>query len=70
MEPLKFENGKPTLLSGEVAPPNVLSSKLLFDNLMSQNDTRLRIFSGTANHALSQVCEGSSSSMNFYLRVF
>ncbi|XP_048331382.1 ribose-phosphate pyrophosphokinase 1 isoform X1 [Ziziphus jujuba] len=54
MEPLKFMNGKPTLLNGEAALPSVLSSRVQLENVISKNDTRLRIFSGTANPALSQ----------------
>lgn len=55
MEPLKFENGKPTLLGEEVELPNVLSPKVQLENVINKNDTRLQIFSGTANPALSQV---------------
>lgn len=60
MEPLKYENGRPRvppLVSGggEVALPNILAPRMNLDDLVNKNDTRLRIFSGTANPALSQV---------------
>lgn len=57
VEPLKFENGKP----GDVMRVNVDSSVASFltatappKNVVNKNDTRLRIFSGTANPSLSQ----------------
>ncbi|KAI4365273.1 hypothetical protein MLD38_021270 [Melastoma candidum] len=57
-EPLKFENGRPSVPVGfgaseENSVPYFLSSPRLRD-FGSSNDTRLRIFSGTANPALSQ----------------
>ncbi|KAL6981415.1 ribose-phosphate pyrophosphokinase 1 [Sarracenia purpurea var. burkii] len=57
-EPLKFkDNGKPcipTLGSEQAAFSSFLTSKYLETNPFNKNDTRLRIFSGTANPALSQ----------------
>lgn len=55
VEPLKFANGKPCIpvIGSEHITPSFLSSKHL-DNTNNKNDTRLRIFSGTANPALSQ----------------
>lgn len=58
MEPLKYENGKPRVpfpSGGLVAPPNILAPTMNLENVINKNDTRLRIFSGTANPALSQV---------------
>ncbi|KAF4388165.1 hypothetical protein F8388_001664 [Cannabis sativa] len=57
VEPLKFENGRPgmPLLSGPgMVLPNMLAPRMNLENAMNKNDTRLRIFSGTANPALSQ----------------
>ncbi|XP_048227791.1 ribose-phosphate pyrophosphokinase 1 isoform X2 [Ricinus communis] len=63
VEPLKFENGKPMpcvpLLSPiEQSFPNFIASKTHLEPKTtpraSKHDTRLRIFSGTANPALSQ----------------
>ncbi|THG01496.1 hypothetical protein TEA_022287 [Camellia sinensis var. sinensis] len=57
-EPLKFkDNGKPSIpvLDSEQATfPSFLASNYLEANAFYKNDTRLRIFSGTANPALSQ----------------
>uniref|UniRef100_A0A2N9H5K3 ribose-phosphate diphosphokinase n=1 Tax=Fagus sylvatica TaxID=28930 RepID=A0A2N9H5K3_FAGSY len=57
---LKYENGKPRIpiLSSEQTTPSFLTSKsntAHLENALIKNDTRLRIFSGTANPALSQV---------------
>ncbi|KAJ9171128.1 hypothetical protein P3X46_014533 [Hevea brasiliensis] len=58
VEPLKFDNGKPCipLLSpSEQSFPSFLASTAHLDNsITNRHDTRLRIFSGTANPALSQ----------------
>ena len=58
-KPLKFkDNGKASvpILGGEQATfPSFLASNYLETNVISKNDTRLQIFSGTANPALSQV---------------
>ncbi|PON56728.1 Ribose-phosphate diphosphokinase [Parasponia andersonii] len=59
VEPMKYENGKPQvpLLTGGgggVALPNIFAPRMNLENAISKNDTRLRIFSGTANPALSQ----------------
>uniref|UniRef100_A0A2N9EYC8 ribose-phosphate diphosphokinase n=1 Tax=Fagus sylvatica TaxID=28930 RepID=A0A2N9EYC8_FAGSY len=56
---LKYENGKPRIpiLSSEQTTPSFLTSKsntAHLENALIKNDTRLRIFSGTANPALSQ----------------
>lgn len=60
-EPLKFkDNGRPSLpaqIGSDATFPSFLTSNQ-FRKLsvpQNQNDTRLRIFSGTANPALSQV---------------
>lgn len=55
VEPLKYENGKPLLSGCEAALPNILAPRMNLENVLNKNDTRLRIFSGTANPALSQV---------------
>lgn len=57
MEPLKFENGRPsdTMLRGGNALPSFFVPSARVQDLVSKNDTRLRIFSGTANPALAQV---------------
>ncbi|XP_043696018.1 ribose-phosphate pyrophosphokinase 1-like [Telopea speciosissima] len=54
VEPLKYDNGKPSIpiLNG-LAVPNVFSS-CHPENTNNKSDTRLRIFSGTANPSLSQ----------------
>ena len=58
---MKFENGKPRGASvlggggGEAGLANVFSRRLNLENVVGKTDTRLRIFSGTANPALSQV---------------
>lgn len=61
-EPLKFskENGRPCMplqVNGGNPFTNILNANQLrrFPVAHGQNDTRLRIFSGTANPALSQV---------------
>ncbi|MFQ6647957.1 hypothetical protein Gotur_021318 [Gossypium turneri] len=56
VEPLKFENGKPhfPLLTSDPAFPTFLSPNSHFQNDINKHDTRLRIFSGTANPALAQ----------------
>ncbi|OMO90129.1 hypothetical protein COLO4_19348 [Corchorus olitorius] len=56
VEPLKFDNGKPylPLLTTDPALPTFLSSNTHLGNAINKNDTRLRIFSGTANPALAQ----------------
>ncbi|XP_016690646.1 ribose-phosphate pyrophosphokinase 1 [Gossypium hirsutum] len=56
VEPLKFENGKPhfPLLASDPAFPTFLSPNSHFQNDINKHDTRLRIFSGTANPALAQ----------------
>ncbi|CAN6566689.1 hypothetical protein ACFX13_040996 [Malus domestica] len=55
-EPLKYANGKPCvpLLRSEDLVPTFSDTKTHLVNEISKNDTRLRIFSGTANPALSQ----------------
>lgn len=57
MEPLKFENGRPNdiILNGGNAIPSFLAPNARIQDLVNKNDTRLRIFSGTANPALAQV---------------
>ncbi|CAI0557240.1 unnamed protein product [Linum tenue] len=55
VEPLKFENGKPStpaLPAGK--DPSFLARPQLGNIVSRKNDTRLRIFSGTANPSLSQ----------------
>lgn len=53
MEPLKFENGKPCIpVLNDQTTPGFFSLKQ--DEAVTR-DTRLRIFSGTANPSLSQV---------------
>lgn len=54
VEPLKYDNGKPLLSGCEAALPNILAPRTNLENVLNKNDTRLRIFSGTANPALSQ----------------
>lgn len=54
-----LENGKPPssnsgLIGMEQSFPSFLTSKNL-ESSINRNDTRLRIFSGTANPALAQV---------------
>ncbi|ESR50557.1 hypothetical protein CICLE_v10031791mg [Citrus x clementina] len=51
IEPLKYDNGPPCI---SILNNNLLDSKFHLGNTMIKNDTRLRIFSGTANPALSQ----------------
>lgn len=55
VEPLRFDNGRARIpvLRSEQAVPGFMTSKELV-NTINQSDTRLRIFSGTANPALSQ----------------
>lgn len=52
IEPLKYDNGTPCI---SILNNNFLDSKFHLGNTVNKNDTRLRIFSGTANPALSQV---------------
>lgn len=56
VEPLKHENGKPCipLINSELSMPSFLTSTNI-QSPINKHDTRLRIFSGTANPALSQV---------------
>ncbi|KAK3218630.1 hypothetical protein Dsin_012600 [Dipteronia sinensis] len=51
VEPLKYENGYPFV---STFSNDFLASKSHLDFTINKNDTRLRIFSGTANPALSQ----------------
>ncbi|KAF9685504.1 hypothetical protein SADUNF_Sadunf03G0061500 [Salix dunnii] len=52
--PLNFGNGKPAIpVRNDQALPKFLESARV-DKTVDRNDTRLRLFSGTANHALSQ----------------
>ncbi|XP_065864876.1 ribose-phosphate pyrophosphokinase 1 isoform X1 [Euphorbia lathyris] len=56
IEPLKFDNGKPCIpiiTPSEQSFPSFLDSKTHLENSIP-NKSRLRIFSGTANPALSQ----------------
>ncbi|XP_010269966.1 PREDICTED: ribose-phosphate pyrophosphokinase 1-like [Nelumbo nucifera] len=54
VEPLKINNGKPSIpVFNEQTIPSLLTSKYP-ENFKNKNDTRLRIFSGTANPTLSQ----------------
>ncbi|EOY17528.1 Phosphoribosyltransferase family protein isoform 2 [Theobroma cacao] len=57
VEPLKFDNGKPffPFLTTDPALPTFLSSNSHLERSINKNDTRLRIFSGTANPALAQL---------------
>lgn len=54
-EPLNFGNGKPTIpvLNDQTLPKFLESARV--DKTVNRNDTRLKLFSGTANPALSQV---------------
>ncbi|KAK6919876.1 Ribose-phosphate pyrophosphokinase, N-terminal domain [Dillenia turbinata] len=56
LEPLKYANGKPCIpvVINEPTLPGFLTSKSALEHSPSNNDTRLRIFSGTANPALAQ----------------
>ena len=47
----KVENGKPPPFSSQ----SFGMKQFALENTINQNDTRLRIFSGTANPALAQV---------------
>ncbi|KAI9397847.1 hypothetical protein POPTR_003G088400v4 [Populus trichocarpa] len=53
-EPLNFGNGKPTIpvLNNQTLPKFLESARV--DKTVNRNDTRLKLFSGTANPALSQ----------------
>uniref|UniRef100_A0A6M2EB69 ribose-phosphate diphosphokinase n=1 Tax=Populus davidiana TaxID=266767 RepID=A0A6M2EB69_9ROSI len=53
-EPLNFGNGKPTIpvLNDQTFPKFLESARV--DKTVNRNDTRLKLFSGTANPALSQ----------------
>ncbi|CAN1803048.1 Ribose-phosphate pyrophosphokinase 1 [Linum perenne] len=56
-EPLKFVNGKPSipvLPSREHSVPSFIASRPQRNNIVNKHDTKLRIFSGTANPSLSQ----------------
>lgn len=54
VEPLKSENGRPCIpVLNDRTLPNFLDSKRM-ENAVNRNSTRLRIFSGTANPALSR----------------
>ncbi|KAK6918121.1 Ribose-phosphate pyrophosphokinase, N-terminal domain [Dillenia turbinata] len=57
LEPLKYENGKPCMpqVINEPTLPGFLTSKSTLEHSPCKNDTRLRIFSGTANPAFAQV---------------
>ncbi|CAN0878957.1 Ribose-phosphate pyrophosphokinase 1 [Linum grandiflorum] len=57
VEPLKFVNGKPSipvLPSGGHSLPSFVASRPHRGNIVNKHDTKLRIFSGTANPSLSQ----------------
>ncbi|KAI9092987.1 hypothetical protein K1719_027510 [Acacia pycnantha] len=56
VEPLKFDNGRPNdvTLNGGNSIPSFLTPNARAQDLVFGNDTRLRIFSGTANPALAQ----------------
>ncbi|RYQ88124.1 hypothetical protein Ahy_B09g095522 isoform B [Arachis hypogaea] len=61
IEPLKFDNGRATnqtdmLIggSGTAIPSFLVAPNTRVQDLVNKNDTRLRIFSGTANPALAQ----------------
>ncbi|XP_054781569.1 ribose-phosphate pyrophosphokinase 1 isoform X3 [Prosopis cineraria] len=56
VEPLKFKNGKPNdvIVNGGNSIPSFLAPNSRVHDSIFKNDTRLRIFSGTANPALSQ----------------
>lgn len=68
MEPLKFDNGKPhfPLLTSDPAFPTFLSPNSHFQDDINKHDTRLRIFSGTANPALAQVLDSIQLSLFFH----
>ncbi|XP_010275298.1 PREDICTED: ribose-phosphate pyrophosphokinase 1 isoform X2 [Nelumbo nucifera] len=54
VEPLKFNNGKPCIpVLNDQTMSSFLTSRYA-ESLTNKNDTRLRIFSGTANPSLSQ----------------
>lgn len=66
-ESLKFENGKPCVpVLTEGTLPRFLESKRM-EKSVSRNGHRLKIFSGTANPALSKVF---ISSWNFIVPFF
>ena len=74
IEPLKFENGRATspgeLLvdgSGSAIPSFLVAPNARIQDLVNKNDTRLRIFSGTANPALAHV---SVSIAYFFFTLF
>jgi len=56
---VQVENGRPSAsefaASGNAIPSYVAAPNARIRDLVNRNDTRLRIFSGTANPALSQV---------------
>ncbi|KAL9303511.1 hypothetical protein ACSQ67_020774 [Phaseolus vulgaris] len=59
IEAVQLENGRPSAREfaarGNAIPSYVEAPNARIRNLVNRNDTRLRIFSGTANPALSQV---------------
>ncbi|KAM7259703.1 hypothetical protein ACFE04_015444 [Oxalis oulophora] len=54
MEPLKYSNGHAAILGAQEQVPSFLTSPTTLQFPTDKNDTRIRIFSGTANPALSQ----------------
>jgi hypothetical protein len=70
VEPIKFANGKPYIPLLNTSAHHLSSTATShLDNTLppfNKHDTRLRIFSGTANPALSQVITSSSSSSCFF----
>lgn len=58
---MNLENGRPSASefvvsgSGNAIPSYVVAPNARVQDLVNRNDTRLRIFSGTANPALAQV---------------
>ncbi|KAK7350530.1 hypothetical protein VNO77_09247 [Canavalia gladiata] len=58
IEAVKLENGRPSVselvVSGGGIPSFVVAPNARIQDLVNRNDTRLRIFSGTANPALAQ----------------
>ncbi|XP_047152113.1 ribose-phosphate pyrophosphokinase 2, chloroplastic-like [Vigna umbellata] len=59
IEAVQLENGRPSasefVVSGNAIPSYVVAPNARIRDLVHRSDTRLRIFSGTANPALSQV---------------
>ena len=61
-EPPKFENGKPTIpILNEKTLPKFLESARV-EKAANRNNSRIKLFSGSANSALSQV----NQSIQFY----